>query len=131
MKTFFALVAVSLLVSQSLGDNLPSYHGEQYHIQLQDGTEYNLTVLGANSESDDLVEGDLVVDDPVFSRTGYWQFFSGVLTEFSVYPEGSDSDTWNFDCQNGWPVMEFGETVSDPCWMSSTTGTPIQVTRTG
>jgi len=30
-------------------------------------------------------------------------------------------------CQ--WSSLEVGETVSDPCWLTSTTGTPIQVTR--
>ena len=131
MDTLIALVAASFLTAQSSDFNMPDQNGETYTIKTQSGADYTLTIRGAVYDFPGSTEGELVASDGNFPMSGDWEFDSGVLTEFSVLLMGDDSDTWTHDCQNGWPVIEVGETVSDPCWMTSTTGTPIEVTRTG
>jgi len=131
MDTLIALVAASLLTTQSSDFNMPDQNGETYTIKTQSGSEYTLTMRGGVYDFPDPTEGELVASDGDFPMTGGWEFNSGVLTQFDVPPVDHDNGTWTHDCQNGWPVIEVGETVSDPCWMTSTTGTPIEVTRTG
>ncbi|WP_440958931.1 hypothetical protein ACFELO_02140 [Oceanicaulis sp. LC35] len=59
------------------------------------------------------------------SSTLSWSYAEGQSIEIN----GEGMPHVEFGECDAWPSIAVGETVSDPCWMTSLTGTPVQVTR--
>ncbi|WP_440958927.1 hypothetical protein ACFELO_02120 [Oceanicaulis sp. LC35] len=127
MKT--ALSVLSLLALTSAGavaQDRPSSIGEVYAVELDElgacEVDFQSYVLGGD-------RGDIsMLCDNGDSTRGMWTFTHGGDLYIHIEPLGEPA-LWGDGCLE-WPIIEEGETVMDPCWMSSLRGGPVQVTRT-
>lgn len=126
MKTLIALAAASLITTGAMAADVPSPDGERYSVELLNYGPCFVTFASySQGEASGMISmacGENQSADP-----GQWD--NQDAGELSIYiPEVFPTRLWTSDCES-WPSIEVGETVSDPCWMTSTTGEPIQVRR--
>ena len=150
MKTLIALAAASFITTSAMATDM----------QLPDTSKYTVVIAIPPSHEGPILPGAMGVPMPPggegepSSIHCYFDFqpmndsrINGsvfITCNNEAHPEMSWDATNYFisftvdgelryarpgQCQE-WPSLEVGETVSDPCWLSSTTGTPVQVTRT-
>jgi hypothetical protein len=61
-----------------------------------------------------------------YTDMGHWSVSGDGIIDITIAYAGHER--WTSECEE-WPTIELHETVSDPCWMTSTEDRPIQVTR--
>ncbi|WP_440958933.1 hypothetical protein ACFELO_02150 [Oceanicaulis sp. LC35] len=126
MKTLIALAAVSFITTGAMATDAPSLDGERYSVELPNYGPCFVT-FASHSQGETSGMISMACGEQESADPGQWDDQDS--GDFSIYvPEVFPQRLWTSDCES-WPSIEVGETVSDPCWMTSTTGEPIQVTR--
>ena len=138
MKTLIALAAASFITTAAMAEDVPSPDGENYTFEVSyegESFECNVHFL----PHDDSAHTGLMMHDchdaersgggsSGGGQTGDWISAGGSDLTISIELQSIIPSVIFNDCQQ-WQSVEVGETASDPCWVSSRSGEPIQVTR--
>ena len=127
MKILIALVAASFITTGAMAADGPSPDGERYLVQLPEYGGQCFLNVASHSEGEAFGTISLECGEGATGDPGQWDNQGGGDLSIDI-PGVAPTPQWTSDCES-WPSIEVGETVSDPCWMTSTTGAPIQVTR--
>lgn len=127
MKTALSVLTMLAAISSgAVAQDRPSSVGEAYAVEI-DGlgaceVDFQSYVYGGD-------RGDISMSCASGDSTrGMWEFTHGSDLFIHIEPLG-EPELWRDGCEE-WPIIEEGQIVTDPCWMTSLRGAPVRVTRT-
>ena len=135
MKTLIALAAASFITTGAMATDMQFPERASYTAVVHDpdqprpypgGPQTYTCLLDFSPQDDSHQTGAITLQcgDEQPSIWG-WSYIDG--QSFQINGEGMPYVEFG-ECDE-WPSIAVGETVSDPCWMTSLTDTPVQVTR--
>jgi hypothetical protein len=131
MKTLLMALAAASFISTSASARFPPpAEGASYDVRFRPDEEPCQVRFDPHDEGDDHGAVSLTCDSSGDASIGEW--LDVMRDQLNVeIPQIAVSGFWvtEASCEE-WPSIDVGETVSDPCWMRSITGIPIEVTRT-
>lgn len=128
MKTLIALAAASFITSGAMADGVPSPEGENYSFETNfEDQAFRCHVYFA-SYDEGAQMGMMMHSCGEDSQSGNWESDGESDPTISIQLLPIIPTIIFQDCLE-WQSVEVGETASDPCWISTRSGEPVQVRR--